>query len=141
MKNKKQLYKKCLDLAKTVAKERDWYTCQWCGSKSNIQWSHIINEARDHRLAIDSENIIALCYHCHLWLWHKDPILAAKRFNSKFPWKYNKLQKQHIKNGTLWSISILFYEEQLEKLNQELLKFKQPLKWRFEKQRTTKAHK
>lgn len=117
--NKKKLYKKCIDLAKLIAKERDGWTCQWCWKKTNIQASHIINEARDHRLAIDPYNIKALCYNCHLWLWHKDPILASKRFNKKFPWRWDKLQKQHIKNQSLWSISQVWYEEKLEELTNQ----------------------
>lgn len=106
----KKLYKENTDLAKLIAKKRDKYICQWCdkdysNDKSNIHWSHIINEARDHRLATNELNIKALCYHCHINLWHKDPVLASEWFNNKFPWRYETLQNIHIENGKLWSIS------------------------------------
>ncbi len=106
----KKLYKDNVEMAKLIAKIRDWYICQWCwkdcnSNKSDCHWSHIINEARDHRLATDEYNIKALCFHCHMNLWHKDPVLASKWFNEKFPWRYDRLQELHIiywKIGKIW---------------------------------------
>lgn len=94
----KKMYKKCLNLAKTIAKKRDWYVCQWCGkkkwdSKANIDASHIINEASDWRMAINPLNIIALCHTCHFNIRHKDPLRTAKWFHKKYPTLYNKLIK------------------------------------------------
>jgi len=45
-----------------------------------------------------------------------------KWFNKKFPKRWEKLQKIHISNQSLGSISELWYEEQYEKLNKELAK-------------------
>ena len=118
MKGKRQIYKKCLKLAKDIAKIRDKYTCQRCWAKTNIHWSHIINEARDHRLAINPDNIKALCYNCHLGRRHKDPIMASEWFNEKFPWRYDKLRKLHIEYQKLWNISLSWYEEQLSILTE-----------------------
>lgn len=99
----KVLYKKNVDMAKLIAKIRDNYICQWCwfdwrNNKSKIHGSHIINEARDHRLATNEYNIKALCYRCHMNLWHKDPVLASEWFNKKFPWRYDELQAIYIEN-------------------------------------------
>ena len=103
-----RLVKKCRrenpTIAKMIAKVRDWRTCQRCGNKKDIHWSHIINEARDHRLACDPDNIKALCYHCHMNLRHKDPVLATTRFNSKFPWRYDRLLAKSIEYSKMWSI-------------------------------------
>ncbi len=109
IKEVKWLYKKNVELAKLIAKIRDNRTCQWCWKylkedKMNCHWSHIINEARDHRLSTDEFNIKALCHHCHMNLWHKDPVLASKWFNEKFPWRYDILNKKHIEYWKMWKI-------------------------------------
>lgn len=86
--DKKKLNDENVEIAKLIAKVRDKYTCQHCGKKGkgyDIHASHIINEARDHRLASDPYNIKALCYNCHINRRHKNPIEASKRFNEKRP--------------------------------------------------------
>lgn len=113
---KQILYSKCIKLAKTIAKTRDLFTCQYCWKKTNIHWSHIINEAKDHRLAINPYNIKALCYNCHLNWWHKNPLAAWDWFKSKWPWRWDELKNTYIENMKLWSISIVRLEEQYEDL-------------------------
>jgi 5-methylcytosine-specific restriction endonuclease McrA len=108
-------------MAKTIAKIRDLYICQWCwkdcnSNKSDCHWSHIINEARDHRLATNEYNIKALCYHCHLNLWHKDPNLASEWFNNKFPWRYEELNNLHIEYSKMWKIWIDWHIKENERL-------------------------
>jgi 5-methylcytosine-specific restriction endonuclease McrA len=86
--DKKKLNDENVEIAKLIAKVRDKYTCQHCGEKGRgykIHASHIINEARDHRLASDPYNIKALCYNCHINRRHKNPLEASKRFNEKRP--------------------------------------------------------
>ncbi|MBP9780139.1 hypothetical protein KBD33_05985 [Candidatus Gracilibacteria bacterium] len=95
----RKLYKENVEMAKKIAKIRDNYTCQWCGSTENIHGSHIINEARDHRLATYEFNIKALCFHCHMNLWHKEPNMASEWFNKKFPGRYQLLNELHIEYG------------------------------------------
>lgn len=101
----KVLYKQNVELAKKIAKLRDNYTCQKCTCKENIHWSHIINEWLDHRLATYEENIKALCYHCHLNWWHKNPLEASEWFNNKFPWRYELLNKLHLEYAKEWKIT------------------------------------
>lgn len=100
----KVLYKSNLEMAKKIAKIRDGYICQRCWSTENIHWSHIINEARDHRLATNEYNIKALCYNCHMNFWHKDPLNASEWFRWKFPGRYEELQELHIQYSKMWSI-------------------------------------
>lgn len=107
-----KMKKENVELAKKIAKTRDWYVCQRCWNDKNIHWSHIINEARDHRLACNPYNIKALCYNCHLNWWHKNPIEAGLWFREKFPWRWEILQEQHIANQWLWSISHVWTEDQ-----------------------------
>ena len=122
----KKLYKDNVEMAKLIAKRRDWYICQWCwkdcnNNKADCHWSHIINEARDHRLATNEYNIKALCYHCHMNLWHKDPVLASKWFNDKFPWRYDKLQKLYIENQTKWPIKREWHILENERLKKQII--------------------
>lgn len=107
--SKKKLNDENIELAKLIAKTRDRYTCQHCWKTSKqtaIHASHVINEAADHRLASDPENIKALCYNCHINWRHKNPLAAGERFNAKRPWRYDELQAKHIEYMNKWSIDI-----------------------------------
>ena len=80
--------KKCVDIAKKKAKERDDYICQKCLKKvegANAHGSHIYNEGRYRNLATDPRNILCLCYFCHINWWHKAPLEASEWFNNKYP--------------------------------------------------------
>lgn len=110
--SKTKLNKKNCELAKLIAKARDRYICQHCGRTSNIHGSHIINEARDHRLACDPYNIKALCYNCHFWWRHKNPVEAGDWFRAKRPGRREKLQAQHIANQDKWTIQLSWVIEQ-----------------------------
>jgi 5-methylcytosine-specific restriction endonuclease McrA len=115
------LYKKNVELAKKIAKIKDNYTCQKCWSKEYIQWSHIINEARDHRLATYEYNIKALCMHCHLNWWHKNPLEASIWFDKKYPWRYEILNKLNIEHWKEWKISKEWHIQENERLNKILV--------------------
>ena len=119
--DKKKLNDENVELAKLIAKARDKYTCQHCGKTAKetaIHASHIINEARDHRLASDPENIKALCYNCHINRRHKSPIEASERFNKKRPWRYEKLQEKHVEYMGKWSIDIIRMIERNKRLRE-----------------------
>lgn len=125
----KKLYKENVEMAKLIAKIRDWYICQWCwkdwnSNKADIHWSHIINEARDHRLATNELNIKALCYHCHMNLWHKDPVLASEWFNKKFPWRYEELNKLYIENWKSWPLWRIWHIAENARLKSLLIYYK-----------------
>lgn len=118
-----RLVKKCRrenpTIAKMIAKVRDWRTCQRCGRKSDIHWSHIINEARDHRLACDPDNIKALCYRCHMNERHKNPVKAAEWFKQKFPWRWERLQAKSIEYQNMWSIEHTWILQRNQELRAE----------------------
>jgi len=96
--------KKIEDLAKLRAKERDEWICQWCGKEVhglNAHGSHVIPVSASQRLRFDLLNIKCLCYNCHFNKWHKNPNLASKWFQAKFPKRWAYLDKeQH--NTTKW---------------------------------------
>jgi hypothetical protein len=39
------------------------------------------------------ENILTLCYACHIHWWHKNPLEAAKWFKGKYPALQRKMLK------------------------------------------------
>lgn len=116
----KKIYKENVDMAKKIAKIRDWYTCQRCGNKENIHWSHVINEAADHRLSTYEYNIKALCYNCHLNFWHKNPCEAHIWFEGKFPGRYEALNKLHIEYSKEGKISREYHLNENERLKKVL---------------------
>lgn len=91
-----KLKKKLMLLVKATIHERDQNICQWCGKYvegSNSQVSHVIPVSQGNALAFDTMNMKILCYHCHLNKWHKRPLEATEWFKSKFPDRYEYLEK------------------------------------------------
>jgi 5-methylcytosine-specific restriction endonuclease McrA len=90
--------KKCVDWAKNEAKKRDNYICQHCGKKitdmHDAHGSHIYPEGTYTSMSADVDNIICLCFHCHIYWWHKHPIEAGDWFKKRFPELHKTLKKR-----------------------------------------------
>ena len=94
--------KKCATDAKTLARIRDKYTCQYCGKKKPevaIHGSHIYAEGIHKSMSADVDNILSLCfthhtggYHPHEPSWHQDPVAMVEWFNAKYPELSKKLR-------------------------------------------------
>ena len=90
--------KKCIEIAKTLAKIRDKWVCQRCGKTKpevQIQGAHILPVTYGNT-ASDPENIIALCASDHEWArdsWHNSP-LEQDWFEKKFPGRKERLLKK-----------------------------------------------
>lgn len=96
--DRQKLIKKLDEAIKTYAKVRDHYTCQKCGKQvkgSGMHGSHVIPVSAGNRLRWDGLNLKALCYHCHINWWHKNPMESAEWFKTKFPdrWEYLQTEK------------------------------------------------
>jgi 5-methylcytosine-specific restriction endonuclease McrA len=85
--DRQKLIKELDKLSKKLVYLRDDYTCQWCGKRdgSDYQASHVIPVSAGMKMRWDVENMKVLCYHCHLNIWHKNPLKASEWFNNKFP--------------------------------------------------------
>jgi hypothetical protein len=85
--------KKAIELAKKIVREKV-NQCQWCGKLPDrpgfLQGAHIMS-VRFNATAADPENIMCLCYYCHLYRWHKNPFESVDWFKSKWPGRYEKL--------------------------------------------------
>lgn len=69
--------------------------CNWC-EKGNRRLfsSHVLPKGSAGRLRYEPDNLMALCYGCHLGArgWHKDPMRARDWFDAKYPGRYQRLQ-------------------------------------------------
>jgi len=119
MRSKRARLKTKLDkLVSEYVKKRDNYTCQHCGKRvdgSNCHVSHVIPRSHGDHLRWDPMNLKVLCFHCHINWWHKNPIESGEWFKSKFPERWNYLQKEKNKIHK-------FTIEELENLVVELKK-------------------
>lgn len=119
-KKKGQAYykKKATELAKTMAKERDNYTCQYCGVSRDtrqIQASHVYGVGQKPYLSAEMNNIKAMCAYHHKYWWHAQIIEATEWFKKKFPHR-DKYLKQKIKEHDENPLKKVDWEETYNKL-------------------------
>jgi len=115
--------KKLEILVKSYVKTRDNYTCQRCGKKlekSNCHASHIFPVSKGLMWAYDPENIITLCFHCHINFWHKNPTEAYLWFVTNFKKKYQYLTSKILAYKTR-EIKNYELEELYERLKKTLV--------------------
>ncbi len=94
-KSKRQKLIKQMDgLCLKIIRIRDDDTCQRCLKKVygyNSHPSHVIPKSVAIHLRHDLLNLKLLCYHCHIFWWHKDPIEARRWFVEHFLGRHNYL--------------------------------------------------
>ena len=89
--------KQCVQLAVVIAKERDKYICQKCGKKvegTNAHGSHIYNKGTYTSMSADSDNLQTMCFYCHMYWWHRNPLEAAEWFKTNFPDLFKTLRER-----------------------------------------------
>ena len=72
-------------LLKEACFARDNNTCQRCRKIDTLSPSHIYPKGRYRNIEFDVENVITLCYACHLQFWHKNPIEAWNWYENTIP--------------------------------------------------------
>ena len=75
-------------------KERANYCCERCGKSyrdddSGLDCSHVFSR-RYKSIRYDPDNAMALCFHCHKFWWHSDPVDSGE-------WAIKKLGRDKIK--------------------------------------------
>ena len=84
-KNLRTKKKALVALACKIVHERD-RICQFCGRASGkLDASHCIPRSRGWQYAVDTDNIILLCAHCHLDTWHESPTEGAALLEEHCP--------------------------------------------------------
>jgi len=67
---------------KTTLRDRG-NKCEWCGkTHETVFVSHILPKGSHPALRYCKENVLLLCYFCHMHKWHKDTLLASEWLNS-----------------------------------------------------------
>ena len=95
---KEKWRKKCVDIAKKIARKRANFICEHCGIGEPVRMthgSHIYSEGFNTSMSADTDNILCLCWLCHLgglktvrtnrFSWHGTPKEASDWFEQKFP--------------------------------------------------------
>ena len=89
---KKKMRKKLDNIVRDIIRVRDNITCQRCDkevTKHNAHTSHVRPESLGQQFRWDLLNLKLLCFSCHRFWWHLNPIEATKWFKDKFPARYD----------------------------------------------------
>lgn len=101
-------------------KLRDYNICQMCSRSvmgSNAHTSHVIPKSQGNILRYDETNLKLLCYHCHINIWHKNPVESGGWFKNKFPKRWEYIIK---KKETYCKFGIPDYIEMIRKYEQKV---------------------
>jgi len=105
-KNERPRLRKELDVAsKRAAKDRDGWRCQHCGiavAGHGAHGSHVIPCGQSALLRWDLLNLLCLCFKCHRYWWHLNPLEATAWFERTYPERYAYLmqRKSEVKQWT-----------------------------------------
>jgi len=70
-----------------AVRERDGNVCQKCGSTKALNGAHIFGKKAHPATRHDVENGICLCWPCHVWWGHQEPVefydFVLKRMGKK----------------------------------------------------------
>lgn len=121
--------KKCVDLAKKIARKKSKYICEYCGvgePQRMTHGSHIYSEGFNKSMSADEDNILCLCWLCHLgglktvrtnrFSWHGTPAEAMNWFNRKFPARAKELLKRSRKTVVC---TLKYWQDKYEELKKE----------------------
>lgn len=74
-------------------KVRDGEKCLRCGTTGGLSPSHVYPTGRYKNMEWIIDNVKPLCWACHIYWWHKNPIEASEWFKQRFPERYKRLKK------------------------------------------------
>jgi len=121
------LRKKCVQLAKRIARALANYTCEYCGKKEpqvRTHGSHIYSEGVHLSMSADVDNILCLCATHHMaagmwnradhWSWHNSPAEAMEWFKENYPERYETLKLRARENKMC---DLKFWQDKWVELN------------------------
>ena len=82
---------------------REKMICEKCGKRvsgQDAQTSHVKPKGLYPMLRFDLLNVQLLCYHCHIYWWHKDPLEASVWFEGKYPTTAKELERRALETRT-----------------------------------------
>lgn len=120
-----KLRKRCVAIAKEIAKKRDNYKCQYCGRTKDtvaIHSHHIYNEGCHKAMSADIDNLITVCFthHCSSWnskepSFHKNPMEMADWYKEHYPEKHAELKAR---TQIYQKTDFIYWTKKLEELKQ-----------------------
>lgn len=91
---RQKIIKKLDAITTKLVMHRDNRTCVKCGKKDlQLNTSHVVGRTLLH-LRWNLNNVMCLCFYCHLRWWHEKPLEAADWFRETFP-ERNKYLEEH----------------------------------------------
>jgi 5-methylcytosine-specific restriction endonuclease McrA len=88
--------------------------CQRCGTTNGLQCAHTFSR-RNKSVRWDPENAQALCYGCHLFWAHSEPILFTAWIKKRLgPKRFKALQRRAMTPKIWTPIELAALEEQLK---------------------------
>ena len=109
---------KLRELLRETVLTRDKGCCRRCGNTMQLAPSHIYPKGKYPRMEFDLDNVLTLCYRCHIIWWHKNPIEACEWINSILSLKIKerlKLRTQIIEYGSQDAAAIALYLKEEKK--------------------------
>ena len=99
--------KKAVTVAKKVARMQAGFKCAYCGMgepQRLTHGSHIYSEGKNPNMSADVDNILCLCWLCHMgglhkvsakrFSWHGTPREAQDWFEEKYPRLHQELRRR-----------------------------------------------
>lgn len=76
-------------LMSKLVREKEF--CERCGrTNTSFDWSHVVGR-KNLTLRWDIINALCLCFQCHKFFWHEEPLESGEWFRNKYPHRYNYL--------------------------------------------------
>jgi len=80
--------------------------CIRCGRNKRLNASHIYPKGVYKDLEFEPWNLKALCFHCHIFWWHKDVLEASRWFKQVYPDRYKKVQRLYNKSNKVGKVKV-----------------------------------
>lgn len=85
-------YKKAaIELAKKIVRDESKGICAKCKKFGAVQGSHVYSVGAHSDMAAMVENILPMCFACHHYWWHGNPMDAFAWFAREYPDRYKRL--------------------------------------------------
>lgn len=93
--SRRKLTSECDVLVRKLVLARDGYKCCKCGGTNVLQAAHILPKGHYPRMRFELLNVLSLCFRCHMYWAHRDPIGFTDWINEKYINRANVLKELH----------------------------------------------
>lgn len=108
--SRQRVIKRCDALLRQVLLKTRKNKCEWCGEERTLHLAHILPKGTFPLLRFHRDNILLLCFFCHMIKWHRNPLEAAA-FLKELKGENYEIHLKSINKGAsklnLWHLSIM----------------------------------